>query len=95
MKTATLALALAASTGCAATTWPRGEWTKPGVAAAVQRHDEYECERDAVVRGGTAAARAEAFAACMRKRGYARRAAGGEHEPGRGAGEYRQEYPQL
>lgn len=78
MRTATLALALTAVTGCAATTWPRGDWTKPGVTAVVQRHDEYECERDAVVRGGTAAARAEVFAACMRARGYARTAAGGE-----------------
>ena len=66
-------LALVALAGCAATTWPRGEWTKPGVAAPVQRRDEYECERAAVRERGTAAAdTAAAFAACMRARGYTR-----------------------
>ena len=65
-------LALVALAGCAATAWPRGEWTKPGVAATVQRRDEYECERAAVRGRGAAADTAAAFAACMRARGYAR-----------------------
>lgn len=67
-----LTLALVALAGCAATTWPRGEWAKPGVAAAVQRRDEYECERAAVRERGTAADTATAFTACMRARGYTR-----------------------
>lgn len=65
-------LALVALAGCAATTWPRGEWTKPGVAAAAQRHDEYECERAAVRERAAPGDRAAAFAACMRARGYTR-----------------------
>jgi hypothetical protein len=65
------ALALVALTGCTATTWPRGAWTKPDVAAATQRHDEYECERQ-TVRHETAAEKAAVYAACMRARGYAR-----------------------
>lgn len=68
------ALALVALAGCTATTWPRGEWTKPGVAAAIQRRDEYECERAAVLRRGTPGETAAAFAACMRARGYTRAA---------------------
>jgi hypothetical protein len=67
----TLFLVLAAVAGCTATTWPRGTWTKPDVAAATQRHDEYECEREAV-RRETTADRATVYAACMRARGYAR-----------------------
>ena len=68
----TLALALVAVTGCKATAWPRGTWTRSGVTAATQRHDEYECEREAVVRHETAAERSAVFAECMRARGYAR-----------------------
>lgn len=68
------ALALVALAGCAATAWPRGEWTRPGVAAPAQRRDEYECEREAVLRRGAAAETAGAFAACMRARGYTRAA---------------------
>ena len=68
------AVALVVLAGCAATGWPRGEWTKPGVAAPVQRRDEYECEREAVRERGAAAERAAAFAACMRARSYTRAA---------------------
>jgi hypothetical protein len=45
---------------------------KVGVAASTQRHDEYECEREAVLRRGRAAETAAVFAACMQARGYAR-----------------------
>jgi hypothetical protein len=66
-----LALVLVALAGCAGTSWPRGEWTKPGVAASAQRHDEYECEREVALRRATGAEASALFAACMRARGYA------------------------
>jgi hypothetical protein len=66
------ALVVGAMTGCAGTAWPRGEWTKPGITGAAQRHDEYECEREAVRGRGTAAETASVFATCMRARGYER-----------------------
>ena len=65
------ALTLLVLTGCAAPAgW--GEWTKAGVDASVQRRDQYECQRQAVLRGGTAAVSAAVFAACMHARGYQR-----------------------
>ena len=70
MKTAG-ALTLLLLAGCAAPAgW--GEWTKAGVDTSVQRRDEYECRRGAVLRRGTAAETAAVFAACMRARGYQR-----------------------
>lgn len=67
------ALALAGLAGCAGIAARTGEWTKPGITAAAQRHDEYECERQAVMRRETAADVAAAvFADCMRARGYTR-----------------------
>lgn len=62
-------LALVALAGCAATTWPRGEWTKPGVAAPVHRRDEYECERAAVADRRGAAVRARVHDRCADVRG--------------------------
>jgi hypothetical protein len=66
-----LVLALVTLGGCAGGGRPRGEWTKPGVAASAQRHDEYVCEREATLRGATKDDAAAVFAACMRARGYA------------------------
>jgi hypothetical protein len=58
--------------GCAAPAGSWGEWAKAGVDASVQRRDEYECRRQAVLRRATAADTATVFAACMRTRGYQR-----------------------
>jgi hypothetical protein len=65
-------LTLLALAGCAAPAGPWWEWTKAGVDASVQRRDQYECQRQAVLRGGTAAETAAVFAACMHARGYQR-----------------------
>jgi hypothetical protein len=66
------ALILLALAGCAAPAGSWGEWTKAGVEAPVQRRDEYECQRQAVLRRGTATETAAVFAACMQARGYQR-----------------------
>ena len=58
--------------GCATAPSFPGEWTKPGVELSAQRRDEYECQREAVLRHATAGERATAFAACMQARGYDR-----------------------
>lgn len=65
-------VALAMLPGCAGVAARSGEWTRPDTAAAVQRHDEYECEREAVQRRTAAGVATAVFEACMRERGYAR-----------------------
>ena len=72
MKTIGLFTFLALA-GCAAPAGLGGEWTKAGIAASEQRRDEYECQRQAVLRRGAAAETVAAFAACMHERGYQRR----------------------
>ena len=67
------ALTLLALAGCAAPAGSGGEWIKAGVAVSEQRRDEYECQRQAVLRRGAAAETVAAFAACMHARGYQRR----------------------
>jgi hypothetical protein len=45
-------------------------WIKAGVETREQRQDEYECTRKATFAAAAGASRAEAFADCMRARGY-------------------------
>jgi hypothetical protein len=66
------AVTFLALAGCAAAAGSWGEWTKLGIDASVQRRDEYECQRQATLRHGTAPETAAVFGACMRARGYQR-----------------------
>jgi hypothetical protein len=68
---AALAAGLVILPGCVGTSWPRGTWTKAGVEPRQQRHDEYECGREAVA-AAPGAARAAAWEHCLRARGYER-----------------------
>jgi hypothetical protein len=61
---ATLTATLA---GC---TTAQPAWIKAGVETREQRQDEYECTRKATFAAAAGASRAEAFADCMRARGY-------------------------
>jgi hypothetical protein len=67
-----VALTLVTLAGCAAPAGSWGEWTRAGIDVSVQRRDEYECRRQAVLRRATETETAALFAACMRARGYQR-----------------------
>jgi hypothetical protein len=69
-RRAAAAAAVAATLAGCATPGPGG-WVKAGLDPREQRRDEYECARHAAF-AVPKAARAAAFAECMRDRGYQR-----------------------